>query len=39
MNLVYIPYCSSDGYSGSTPDNDNECGFYFRGYDIVKAVI
>lgn len=39
MNLIYVPYCSSDGWSGSTQSNNNECGFYFNGHDIVTAVI
>jgi len=39
MNLIYVPYCSSDGWAGSTMDNNNECSFYFNGHDIVTAVI
>jgi hypothetical protein len=39
MNKVYIPYCSSDGYTGSSDDNNNECGYYFRGHDIVQSIV
>jgi hypothetical protein len=39
MNLVFIPYCTSDGYAGSSDDNNNECGFFFRGHDVVQAIV
>ena len=37
-NQIYLMYCSSDGYAGNS-DNKNAAGFYFRGKEIVRAVI
>jgi hypothetical protein len=39
LNLIYVPYCTSDGWIGSTVTNENECNFFFNGKDVVTAVI
>mmetsp|Transcript_74125 Transcript_74125/g.143425 ORF Transcript_74125/g.143425 Transcript_74125/m.143425 type:complete len:666 (+) Transcript_74125:53-2050(+) len=38
-NLVYLPYCSSDGFVGNIAAKDNPIGFHFRGDVIVRAVM
>jgi len=38
-NLVFVPYCSSDGYVGNIAAEDNPTGFHFRGAAIVQAVM
>ena len=42
FNHIFIPYCSSDLWSGHTIDNinnNNSLNMTFNGFDIVKAVI
>jgi len=38
-NLVFVPYCSSDGHVGNIAAGDNPTGFHFRGDAIVRAVM
>ncbi|XP_042287270.1 inactive palmitoleoyl-protein carboxylesterase notum1b isoform X2 [Thunnus albacares] len=37
-NMVFIPYCSSDVWSGATPKKDN-CDYAFMGSLIIKEVV
>ena len=39
LNLVFVPYCSSDGWAGLAGPASNPLGWSFRGHDIVEAVI
>jgi hypothetical protein len=34
-----VPYCSSNWFTGASPDNNNAMKFYFRGHYIVDAVV
>lgn len=37
-SIFYIPYCSSDAWTGSSRD-DSASRFVYRGHDIVRAVL
>lgn len=38
-NHVFAVYCSSDLWSGTRPDNNNDVKFFFRGQYIVDAIM
>lgn len=37
-NLIYMPYCSSDGYAGDIGAEYSPFGFHFRGQQIVTGI-
>lgn len=38
-NQVLMVYCTSDMWTGTSPDNNNEVGWYFRGHYVVNAIM
>lgn len=38
-NKVFIPYCSSDGWSGNRAASNDTYGWHFRGAKIVEGVL
>jgi hypothetical protein len=39
MNLVFVPYCTSDGFAGSVTGPPALPEWSFRGHDVVTAVV
>ncbi len=39
MNLVFVPYCTSDGWAGSVTGPPALPEWSFRGHDVVTAVV
>ena len=37
--LAYVPYCSSDVYTGTRNKSEASDGFYFHGHFIIEAII
>ena len=38
-NHVFVPYCSSDSWSGTVSNPDSDSGFTFMGRQIIREVI
>ena len=36
---AYVAYCTSDAHMGSRQDIDPASGFFFRGADVIRAVV
>ena len=36
---AYVPYCSSDVYTGTKYRTEGDQGFYFHGHYIVNAIL